>query len=95
MDSGFSMEPDEMKLLVGETLTAWQAVREVSYGPTGNEKASSMFWHSIYVVEDINEGDELTPQNVRIIRPGDGLPPKYYDTLLGIKVSRDIKKGNS
>ncbi len=94
VDSEFSMEPDEMKLLVNEAVTAWKALGEVRYGPTNKEKASAMFRRSIYVVVDIKEGDELTQKNIRIIRPGDGLSPKYYDMLLGIRVSRDVKKGN-
>ncbi|MFQ5685287.1 MAG: pseudaminic acid synthase [Candidatus Scalindua sp.] len=94
VDSEFSMEPDEMKLLVDETLKAWQALGKVRYGPTDKEKASSMFRRSIYVVEDVKEGEELTPQNIRIIRPGNGLSPRHYDILLGRKVSCHVKRGN-
>ena len=93
VDSKFSMEPDEMKLLVDETLNAWQALGNVRYGPTDNEKASAIFRRSIYVVNDIKEGEELTSKNIRIIRPGNGLPPKYFDMLIGKKVYRSIKKG--
>ncbi len=93
VDSGFSMEPDEMKLLVDETLKAWQALGNVRYGPSDDEKASTVFRRSIYVVNDIKEGEELTSKSIRIIRPGNGLPPKYFDMLLGKKAYRSIKRG--
>lgn len=93
VDSEFSIEPDEMKLLVDETLKAWQALGKVRYGPTDKEKASTIFRRSIYVVNDIKEDEKLTSKNIRIIRPGNGLPPKYFDMLLGKKVYRSIKRG--
>jgi len=93
VDSKFSMEPDEMQLLVEETHKAWQALGSVSYGPTENETLSIRFRRSVYIVEDVNKGEELTPVNIRVIRPGDGLLPKYYDILLGRKFSCDVKKG--
>lgn len=93
VDSAFSIEPEEMKLLVDETLTAWQAMGKVMYGPADKEKESSIFRRSIYIVEDVKEGEELTLKNIRIIRPGGGLDPKYYKTLLGRKVYSSIKRG--
>jgi N-acetylneuraminate synthase len=95
VDSAFSMEPDEMKQLVEETQKAWQALGRVSYGTTEKEKVSAKFRRSIYIVEDIKKGEEFTSKNLRIIRPGEGLSPKYYDTVLGEKASCDIKKGTS
>jgi N-acetylneuraminate synthase len=93
VDSAFSMEPDEMKQLVEETHKAWQALGKVSYGPSEKEKTSIRFRRSIYVTEDIKKGEEFTTKNIRIIRPGNGLPPKYFDALLGKKASCDMKKG--
>jgi len=93
VDSEFSMEPDEMRLLVNETHNAWQALGKVSYAPTESETMSIRFRSSVYIVEDVNKGEELTPTNIRVIRPGDGLPPKYYDILLGRKFSCDVRKG--
>ena len=93
VDSAFSMEPDEMKQLVEETHKAWQALGKVSYGPTEKEKASIRFRRSVYAVKDIKKGEAFTPENIRIIRPGGGLPPKYHDVLLGKKASCDIKRG--
>jgi pseudaminic acid synthase len=93
VDSAFSMEPDEMRALVIETERAWQALGEVKYGPTEKEKASLKFRRSLYVAKDMKAGEEFTKENLRIIRPGYGLEPKYYEQLIGRKVKRDIKMG--
>jgi pseudaminic acid synthase len=95
VDSAFSMEPEEMKQLVIETKRAWQALGKVTYGPTKAEKGSLTFRRSLYIAEDMNKGDILTEKNLRIVRPGLGLPPKYYDILLGRKVSQEVKKGTA
>lgn len=93
VDSVFSMEPAEMALLVTESEKAWQAVGKVSYVVTEQEKNSLTARRSLYFSEDVKKGELLTSDNIRSIRPGLGLPPKYYDILLGRKVSQDIKKG--
>jgi pseudaminic acid synthase len=93
VDSAFSMEPEEMKALVIETERAWQALGEVKYGPTEKEKASLKFRRSIYAAKDIKAGDIFTKENIRVIRPGYGLEPKYYDLILGKTVKKDVKKG--
>jgi pseudaminic acid synthase len=93
IDSAFSMEPEEMKALVIETERAWQALGEVKYGPTEKEKASLKFRRSIYVAKDMKAGEKLTKENIRIIRPGYGLAPKYYDLVLGKAVKKNVKKG--
>ncbi|MES2361131.1 MAG: pseudaminic acid synthase [Pseudomonadota bacterium] len=93
VDSSFSMEPGEMAQLVVETERAWQALGEVSYGITDAEKPSLLFRRSIYIAQDLKSGDALTRENLRCVRPGLGLPPKYYELLLGRRVNRDIKKG--
>jgi N-acetylneuraminate synthase len=93
VDSAFSMEPAEMAQLVVETERAWQAFGKISYGPTEAEKASLQFRRSLYIVEDLRAGDVLTRANVRAIRPGLGLPPKYLETILGKKISRDVSRG--
>jgi N-acetylneuraminate synthase len=95
VDSAFSLEPKEMKLLVVETERAWQSLGKVTYSPTEAEKPSISFRRSLYIAEDMKKGDILTEKNLRIVRPGLGLPPKYYDIILGRKVSRDVKKGTS
>jgi len=95
VDSAFSMEPDEMRALVIETKRAWQALGKITYGPTEKEKKSLIFRRSLYIVQDMKKGDSLTRENLRAIRPGLGLAPKYYDTLLGKCVNRDTEKGTS
>jgi sialic acid synthase SpsE len=93
VDSAFSMEPDEMRMLVEETEKAWQALGEVSYGPTEQERGSLRFRRSLYVACDMKEGDMLDEHNLRSVRPGYGLPPKHYQALLGKRVNRDVAKG--
>lgn len=93
VDSAFSMEPSEMKLLVEESYKAWQAVGRVYYGLTEKENSSAIFKRSIYIVKDIKKGELFTTENIRIIRPGYGLAPKYYNMLLKRNASIDMKKG--
>lgn len=93
VDSAFSMEPTEMAALVVESERAWQALGKVAYGPTEKEKKSLVFRRSLYIVEDVRVGDVLTEKNLRAIRPGFGLPPKYLPDLLGRRVARDAKRG--
>jgi pseudaminic acid synthase len=95
VDSAFSMEPEEMRQLVIETERAWQSLGSVKYGPTEAEKSSMKFRRSLYIAQDMKAGDVLTPENLRNIRPGMGLPPKYYEVLLGRKMNRDVKKGEA
>jgi len=95
VDSAFSMEPDEMRALVVETKRAWQALGEVCYGPTEKEKKSLIFRRSLYIVQDMKKYDILMKKNLRVIRPGFGLPPKYYAMLLGKKLNRDVKRGTA
>ena len=95
VDSAFYVEPDEMSALVAETERAWQALGKITYGPTEKEKKSLIFRCSLYIVQDMKKGDILTRENVRAIRPGLGLPPKHYETLLGKRVNRVIKRGTA
>ena len=93
VDSAFSMEPDELAALVVESKRAWQSLGQIQYGPTEKEKASLAFRRSLYIAEDMNKGELLTAKNLRAIRPGFGLLPKYYEFLLGKSVNQDIEKG--
>jgi N-acetylneuraminate synthase len=95
VDSSFSMEPHEMGQLVTETRRAWEAIGNVSYGPTEAEKKSLQFRRSLYIVEDIKAGDVLTCDNLRAIRPGLGLPTKYLDVVLGKSIRQDVNKGTA
>jgi N-acetylneuraminate synthase len=93
VDSAFSLEPEEMATLVTETERAWQALGEVRYGATDAEKGSLVFRRSLYIAEDVQAGDVLDCRNLRAVRPGHGLPPKYLEQLLGRKVKQAVKKG--
>jgi N-acetylneuraminate synthase len=93
VDSAFSMEPHEMKALVEEAEKAWKSLGGIHYGPSAAEKPSLKHRRSLYIVKDLKAGEKLTPDNVRAIRPGAGLPPKYYETVLGRTVNRDVKQG--
>ena len=92
-DSSFSMNPDEFKQMVLDVRQAELAVGEVRYGITKQEKPNIVFKRSIFCVKDINEGELFTEDNVRIIRPGYGLEPKYYEELLGMRATRAITRG--
>lgn len=93
VDSVFSLEPHEMKTLVTESERAWQALGEITYGTGDTEKRSLQFRRSLYVSADMKAGESFTEQNLREIRPGHGLPCKFYDLLMGKHVTRDIRKG--
>lgn len=95
VDSVFSLEPDEMASLVVETKRAWQSLGEIKYGPTEKEKKSLLFRRSLYIADDMKAGEIFTGKNLRAIRPGFGLPPKYFEILIGRKVSKDVKKGTA
>lgn len=93
VDSAFSLEPAELASLVVETKRAWQALGQVTYGPTKKEQASLAYRRSLYIVEDMEPGTLLTPENLRAIRPGLGLAPKFYEAVLGRTVKREVKRG--
>lgn len=93
VDAAFSMEPQEMRQLVIETERAWQAMGKISYGVTAAEQKSLIFRRSLYIAQNMKSGDILTPDNLRAIRPGQGLPPKYYNLLLGKKIKVDVQAG--
>jgi N-acetylneuraminate synthase len=92
-DAHFSLEPAEMKTLVTECRNAWKALGSVTYGPTEVEKPSVKSRRSLYIVKDVKRGETLTPENLRSIRPGYGLPPKFLEQLLGRPVNADLKRG--
>lgn len=95
VDSTFSMEPAEFKMLVEESERAFLSLGMVKYGILEDEKKSKAFKRSIYVIEDIKAGELFTEKNIRIIRPGLGLSPKYFDELIGKKAGRDIIRGTA
>ncbi|MEC1672714.1 pseudaminic acid synthase [Bacillus mojavensis] len=93
VDSAFSLEPPELKELVAETERAWQALGQITYGPTDKEKASLKFRRSIYVTNDIKAGEIFTKENIKVIRPGYGLEPKYFDVMIGKTATKHLSAG--
>ena len=93
VDSVFSLEPEEFRNLVIETERAWQSLGKIKYGPTTSEGGNFRGRPSLYISADVKAGETLTPANLRSVRPGLGLPPKYYEIILGRKVKQDLKKG--
>ena len=92
VDSAFSMEPNEFKKMVIDTEVAWSAVGKICYGST-NDENPSLSRRSLYFVEDVKKGEIITKDNVRSIRPGYGLPVKYFDDILGKKVTKNVLRG--
>ena len=92
-DSGFSMTIDEFARMVTDVRNASKAVKGPDYELTQGEKDSTVFRRSIFAVEDIRQGEEFTKENIRVIRPGYGIAPKYYNDILGKKSTADIKRG--
>jgi N-acetylneuraminate synthase len=93
VDAAFSLEPQEFLQLRLETERAWQGLGRITYGGTQAEEKSRSFRRSLYIARDLTAGDLLTPDNVRIVRPGFGLLPKYYERIMGRRVNRNVKRG--
>ncbi|MDD1670879.1 MAG: pseudaminic acid synthase, partial [Methanomicrobiales archaeon] len=92
-DAGFSLEPDEFRTMVEAVRETEKALGEVSYGPTPHEEASIYFRRSLFIVRDMGEDEVFTDENVRSIRPGYGLPPKYISAILGKRAAKAIPRG--
>ena len=95
VDSAFSLEPAELKQLVADAERARLALGDVHYGPGPNEFNSLRFRRSLYVVRAVGRGEPFTRENVRAIRPGLGLPPKHFDSVIGRCAARDIAAGTA
>jgi N-acetylneuraminate synthase len=94
-DSAFSLEPQEFKEMVEAIRVAEKALGEVSYEVTEREQESRVFRRSLFVVEDMEAGEKFTEENVRSIRPGYGLPPRYLGKVLGRRAVQDTENGTS
>ena len=92
-DSSFSMEPKEFKQMVEDVQMAAKAVGDVAYQVSEEEKSNYAVRKSIFVSKDVKKGEILTPDNIRVIRPGYGLSPKFYEDVLGRKANRDLSFG--
>jgi pseudaminic acid synthase len=93
VDSAFSLEPQELKLLVEESERAFLALGNIQYGVQKAETKSRLYKRSIYVAQDVQAGDIFTKENIRVIRPNNGLEPKYLDQVLGKSAKTALKAG--
>lgn len=94
-DDSFSLEPKELARLCQDARTAWSALGCATYERTEAEKGNVKFRRSLYVVKDIAVGEQLNADNIRSIRPGFGLSPRYYDAVLGRVAHRPLKIGTA
>jgi N-acetylneuraminate synthase len=94
-DAGFSLEPEEMRVLIDACRDAHRALGRVRPGPAESERPNLRFRRSLYAVADIAEGEALTDRNVRSIRPGFGLAPKHLPEVLGQRAAVRIKRGTA
>lgn len=94
-DSEFSIEPKELERLCIETKDAWVALGKTGYKRSAEEEKSKIFRRSIYFTRDIPAGSQITKEDIRRIRPGMGLAPKYFDLIIGNKTKVNIKKGTA
>lgn len=92
-DSFFSIEPQELKELVKNIKVIDKALGKVHYGLTEEERKNLVFRRSLFCVKDIKKGEEFSRENIRSIRPADGIKPKYLKTVLGKIAKKNIKKG--
>lgn len=92
-DASFSMNPAEFRQMTDDVRQAERAIGKVQYGAAKQEEDSIIFRRSIFCVEDIKKGEIITDKNIRIIRPGYGIAPKYYPEIVGQMALRDIKRG--
>jgi N-acetylneuraminate synthase len=89
-DDSFSLEPQELAALCRGAKTAWEALGEASYERKESEAPNVKFRRSLYFVRDLEAGQEIVPEDVRSVRPGYGLPPKYLNDLIGRTVIRSV-----
>ena len=94
-DDSFSLEPADLQQLCKGAYTAWAALGQVDYGLKSSEQGNIQFRRSVYIAQDVAAGECLTPQNLRVVRPGFGLAPKHFEQLLGRRVNRALAKGTA
>lgn len=89
-DDSFSLEPADLQALCRDTKTTWQALGNVEYALKSSEQGNAQFRRSLYFVKDMKAGDMIDETCIRSVRPGFGLPPKFYDDLIGKRVTQNI-----
>ncbi len=95
VDSLFSSDPKEFKLLTTEVLNAWKSLGKVKYESSNDERKYKKYKRSIYISKIIKKGDHFTKENLKVIRPGYGLHPKFYNKIIGKKAKRNLKPGTA
>jgi len=93
VDSAFSLEPDEFALLVKETRVAWQALGQPQVGPKAVEAEGLRFRRSLFVTRDVRAGEPVAADNVRSVRPADGLEPDAISVVTGRRFTTDVAAG--
>lgn len=93
-DSSFSLAPEEFKSLVRDCNDAWLSKGKNGFNRSGLEIASKKFRRSIYFINNLDEGQKISKNDIKIIRPGFGIPPKFYNNVIGKRVNKNIKKGD-
>ena len=93
VDSAFSLEPYEFKNLVQAIRETENALGKIHYGPTHSELNDRLYRRSIFTIKDIRKGEKFTKNNIKVIRPGHGLAPKYFNRILGKKAKKNIEEG--
>ncbi len=94
-DSEFSMEPNELKQLVVESKNAWKALGESNFERSNSEKGNLVFRRSLYFISDLEEGTIILKKHVRRIRPGFGIAPKFFDSVIGKVLKRNVQRGDA
>ncbi|MCG9752992.1 pseudaminic acid synthase [Vibrio brasiliensis] len=94
-DDSFSLEPHELAALCRDAKTAWSALGKINYERTEAEKGNLKFRRSLYVVKDMEVGEIITTENVKSIRPGFGLEPKYLEAVLGRGIKKKLRRGTA
>lgn len=94
-DDSFSLEPAELTALCRDSKTAWQALGSVNYGRKSSEQGNAQFRRSLYFVKDMKAGDVITEDAVRSVRPGFGLAPKYFEGVIGKRLTKDVSFGQA
>ena len=94
-DDSFSLEPADLRALCRDSRTAWQSLGKASYLLKDSEKGNVKFRRSLYFVKDLKQGDVIDETCIRSVRPGFGLPPKYFDALMGKTLARDVAKNTA
>tara|TARA_Y100001970_G_C14258911_1_gene877921 strand:- start:12293 stop:13330 length:1038 start_codon:yes stop_codon:yes gene_type:complete len=93
VDSAFSLEPKEFKVLKDQSIDVWESLGKIKYGPTNLEKKSLKYRRSIFISKNVKKNEEANSSNLRVIRPATGMDPKYYFKILGKKFSKNLAKG--